>query len=193
MSAGTGGDEARTAGTGVAGQGQQSSAGTPGTGEDQGPRDPVPTWAEDKDIGFYGRATFAISSKGVVPEWGVIITDGALTPRELKQGPMLVVGLLDDVVRSTVTALDPREVHGIPDPASGMAFGAMLDEGQLTVSFPGQHVQTRAHLRASRFEVYVLGNVPYDIAVTPENIAALCAGATLLGTAEGAGMLDLYF
>jgi hypothetical protein len=153
----------------------------------------TPSWAPDEEITFYGRARFEISPAGVTPQWGVILPGGPLTQSDVLSGKILIVGSFGTEVRWTTTDIDPREVHGTPDPRTGEHFFAMMDIGLLTVSFPGQHVQSPDHLRASTFDVYELGVVPFDIEVTPSNIAALLRGATLLGSAAGSDMLDLYF
>ena len=166
---------------------------TPGTsGASGSSATTVPSWAHDEDIDFYAAANFEISKDGVAPTWGQILRSGRLRTDKLLSGEILIVGSLGSEVRTTITEKDPRIVSG--HTAGGtMSFFGMQEKGTLSFKFQGQHVQTPDHLRASRFDVYRLGVVPYDIVVTPDNIEALRAGATLLGSVSGSDMVALYF
>jgi hypothetical protein len=153
----------------------------------------APVWADQAQVGFHGRATFQLSSDGVTPVDGTRVDDGNLTPKVFLGGELLVVGYLDDVPRSTTSEHDPRTITGIAAEPGGPAFAGMAEEGDLRFAFPGQHIETRAHLLASRFEVYQLVAVDSRTQVTPDNIDVLLEDAVLLGTVEGETMLQWFF
>lgn len=154
---------------------------------------PALVWAPDAEIPFHGEALVEISPDGVKAEWGGLFrAELARRPHEMLRGPILVVTLFGDAPRWVTTERDPRFWEGPPDPETGMWAVGMSETGTLSFQFPGQHVQSPEHLRASRFEIYLRGAVPNDTKVIPENLEVLRKGATLFGVVEGEDLLRVF-
>lgn len=143
---------------------------------------------------FYARARFRISPDGVSIIWGRRLDQGALVTTGVIEGPILVVAKLSDTPAFVVTTKDPRITTGHrPGDGSEIHF-ARADQGDATVSLPESIVASPAVLAGASFDIYEMSsNVSAFEAVNLDNLTALTAGASLLGTVQGGALVRFVY